>query len=63
MTGGAVKAAKPTKGDGRGGREENEKKRAQDMPQHVSNSRYAFFLLSFFFFILYLLIFKDKLRP
>ena len=43
-----LKAAKPTKGDGRGGREENEKKRAQDMLQHVLNSRYAFFLLSFF---------------
>ena len=47
-----LKAAKPTNGEDRGSREENEEKKAWDMLQHVSSSMYVLFLLSFFVTIL-----------
>ena len=42
------KADKPTNGDDRVRREENEKKGAQDMPQHVSIVWVIFYLLPYY---------------
>ena len=47
-----LKAAKPTNGEDRGSREENEKKKAWDTLQHISSSMYVLFLISFLFTIL-----------